>query len=353
MGIQMYDVVVVGGGALGAGIAWQLALSGLSVALVEKDVLGINEIGLFDSLALGRYYRNIEEFKTVRKWVVEMEKRSLGLFRRREIKITDEIDLSQFEEEGLSFRVEEDYVSIYDYILENYLFTLACAQKARELGASVNVLTEVVDFLKEETHIYGIVVYNKLEKSFQEIRGKEIVLAVNAWTNNILSYLGLNVDYGLKKIVNVVFKSEVREGVAKDYRIIPLTLGNVIVSLERSIQSPEELYLTQEELREAEEILEKEGGFSEVIGYSVSVKPDSRVVVDHALIDEYYGITTVLTSKLLELPLIFDELAKILSERLEKEITFTFKPLPGLGEIKELISVNKLPKVGFYPLVQV
>lgn len=69
---QLFDVVVIGGGIYGAGIAWDLALRGLTVALIEKnDFGGATSSGCFKLIHGGLRYLQFFEFSKLRESVEE------------------------------------------------------------------------------------------------------------------------------------------------------------------------------------------------------------------------------------------------------------------------------------------
>ncbi len=220
-----YDVVVIGGGITGAGIARDAALRGLSVALFEKGdfasgtssksskmvhgglrYLEHGEIGLvFESVSERRIqtrvaphlvrplpflipiYRGVKpglEVMNVGLWIYD----SLALFRAPRIHKTFRgakaaLDLEpQLRPDGLRGALE-----YYDCATDDARLVLENALDAAALGAELHTYTEVLKFERAAgERISGVEVRDRLTGKTWSVAGKCVVLAAGAWTDEMV-----------------------------------------------------------------------------------------------------------------------------------------------------------------------
>jgi len=215
-----YDVLVIGGGINGAGIAHTSALNGLKTALLEKGDFASGTSGKSTKLIHGglRYLENLE-FDLVReslkerfvqlnsaphlvhplKFVIPVyktDKRPLWMIRlgvwfydflsqkymieRHQLLNAEEVFrlLPGIEREGLVGGVTYSDTQMNDarLCLENIL-------SADEKGADIANHAEVRTLIQENGKVVGAKVLDNLNQQQFEVRAKKVVCAVGPWTN--------------------------------------------------------------------------------------------------------------------------------------------------------------------------
>ena len=237
----MYDIVVIGGGITGAGIARDASLRGLKVALFEKSdyasgtssksskmihgglrYLEHGEIGLvFESVSERRVQQRVAphlvrplpflipiykgvrpgfEIMNVGLWIYD----SLALFRAPKMHKAfrgTQAALAlepQLRPEGLRGALE-----YYDCATDDARLVLENAIDAEALGAECHTYTEVLRFIRgaDESHpirggeaaagrngnrITGVVVKDRLSGKTWSVQARAVVLAAGAWTDEMI-----------------------------------------------------------------------------------------------------------------------------------------------------------------------
>ena len=245
-----YDLVVIGGGITGVGIARDAALRGLKVALFEKGdyasgtssksskmihgglrYLEHGEIGLvFESVSERRVqtrvaphlvrplpflipiYRGARpgfEIMNVGLWIYD----SLALFRAprmhkafRGTKAALELE-PQLRAEGLRGALE-----YYDCATDDARLVLENALDAQVLGADCHTYTEVLRFERRgDGRITGVAVRDRLTNRTWSVASRAVVLAAGAWTDEMIRRFEIPMDRPLlrrTKGVHVVLPRE-------------------------------------------------------------------------------------------------------------------------------------------------
>lgn len=220
----MYDIVVIGGGITGAGIARDAALRGLKVALFEKSdyasgtssksskmihgglrYLEHGEIGLvFESVSERRVQQRVAphlvrplpflipiykgvrpgfEIMNVGLWIYD----SLALFRAPKMHKAfrgTQAALAlepQLRPEGLRGALE-----YYDCATDDARLVLENALDAQALGAECHTYTEVLRFERNGNRITGVVVKDRLSGKTWSVQARAVVLAAGAWTDEMI-----------------------------------------------------------------------------------------------------------------------------------------------------------------------
>ncbi len=221
----MFDILVIGGGITGAGIARDAALRGLKVALFEKGdyasgtsskssklvhgglrYLEQGEIGLvFESVSERRVQTQVAphlvrplpflipiykgakpglELMNVGLWIYD----SLALFRAprmhktfRGSKAALQLE-PQLQPEGLRGALE-----YYDCATDDARLVLENAIDARTLGADCRTYTEVLRFERGANgRITGVHVRDRLTDETTLVTGRVVILAAGAWTDEMI-----------------------------------------------------------------------------------------------------------------------------------------------------------------------
>jgi glycerol-3-phosphate dehydrogenase len=219
-----YDIVVIGGGITGAGIARDAALRGLKVGLFEKSdyasgtssksskmihgglrYLEHGEIGLvFESVSERRVQQRVAphlvrplpflipiykgvrpgfEIMNVGLWIYD----SLALFRAPKMHKAfrgTQAALAlepQLRPEGLRGALE-----YYDCATDDARLVLENALDAKALGAECHTYTEVLRFERNGNRISGVVVKDRLSGKTWSVQARAVVLAAGAWTDEMI-----------------------------------------------------------------------------------------------------------------------------------------------------------------------
>ncbi|HEU4611944.1 MAG TPA: glycerol-3-phosphate dehydrogenase [Kofleriaceae bacterium] len=269
---MQYDLVVIGGGITGVGIARDAALRGLKVALFEKNdyasgtssksskmihgglrYLEHGEIGLvFESVSERRVqtrvaphlvrplpflipiYKGVRpgfEIMNVGLWIYD----SLALFRAprmhkafRGTKAALALE-PQLRPEGLRGALE-----YYDCATDDARLVLENALDARALGADCHTYTEVLRFERRgDGRITGVVVRDRLTGTTSSVASRAVVLAAGAWTDEMIRRFEIPMDRPLlrrTKGVHIVLPRE-RLPLARAITLISPIDGRVMFAL--------------------------------------------------------------------------------------------------------------------------
>ncbi len=268
----MHDLVVIGGGITGAGIARDAALRGLKVALFEKGdyasgtssksskmihgglrYLEHGEIGLvFESVSERRVqtrvaphlvrplpflipiYRGVRpglEIMNVGLWIYD----SLALFRAPRLHKTfrgTKAALAlepQLRPDGLRGALE-----YYDCATDDARLVLENALDARALGADMHTYTEVLAFERDaDQRITGVRVRDRLHDREWSVASRAVILAAGAWTDEAIRRFQLPIDRPLlrrTKGVHIVLPRE-RLPLARAITLISPIDGRVMFAI--------------------------------------------------------------------------------------------------------------------------
>ncbi len=218
-----FDLIVIGGGITGAGIALDAASRGLSVAVFEKQDFAQGTSSRSTKLVHGglRYLEHLEfgivravgrERKIVHdnamhivipeKMILPIiENGSLGGFTTNialklydflaDVKKTEQRKMMSVEEvvktEPL---LESDFLKggamYYEYKTDDSRLTIEIAKKAEEYGAKLFNYAEVEDFLYDENFkITGVKVKDNINKEQISVYGKYVVNATGVWVDKM------------------------------------------------------------------------------------------------------------------------------------------------------------------------
>ncbi len=270
--MDQYDLVVIGGGITGTGIARDASLRGLKVALFEKAdyasgtssksskmihgglrYLEHGEIGLvFESVSERRVQTRVAphlvrplpfiipiyegarpgfEIMNVGLWIYD----SLALFRAprmhksfRGTKAALGLE-PQLRPDGLRGAFE-----YYDCQTDDARLTLETALDAQQLGAHCHTYTEVVHFeRRNDGRITGVRVRDRLSNKTWSVGAKAVILAAGAWTDEMIRRFEIPMDRPMlrrTKGVHVVLPRE-RLPLARAITLISPVDGRVMFAL--------------------------------------------------------------------------------------------------------------------------
>jgi len=231
--VPAYDIVVIGGGITGTGIARDAALRGLKVALFEKAdyasgtsskssklihgglrYLEHGEIGLvFESVSERRVQARVAphlvrplpflipiykgakpglEMMNFGLWIYD----SLALFRAPKLHKTFRGTRAALELEP-SLRAEglRGALEYYDCNTDDARLVLENALDARALGAACHTYTEVTRFERRaDGRITGVAVRDRLTGEARIVTSRVVILAAGAWTDEMIARFELPIE---------------------------------------------------------------------------------------------------------------------------------------------------------------
>jgi glycerol-3-phosphate dehydrogenase len=222
LGSEQFDVVVIGGGVVGAGSALDAATRGLKVALVEARDFASGTSSRSSKMFHGglRYLEQLE-FGLVREALHERELSlttlaphlvkplpflyplthrwwerpyvAAGIFlydqlggaksvpAQRHLTRSGALRLSP----GLKRSALIGGVRYYDTVVDDARHTLTVARTAAHYGAVVRTSTQVVSLLREGDRVIGVRVRDSEDGAVTEVRGHVVVNATGVWTDEI------------------------------------------------------------------------------------------------------------------------------------------------------------------------
>ncbi|MDH5361897.1 MAG: glycerol-3-phosphate dehydrogenase [Aigarchaeota archaeon] len=217
-----FDVVVLGGGVTGAGIARDAAARGLKVALLEKGDFGSGTSSRSTRLIhgglrylryfkLGLVYESSKERETLREiaphlvhplsfvipvyekgpdsmlkirfglWLYDILARFRNVRRHRVVNPDKAIEM----EPEIRRNALKGAAIYFDSKTDDARLTLLTVISAFRMGAVVANYIEVVDVLKEKERAVGVRVRDKISGRESEVRGKIMVNVTGPWVDDI------------------------------------------------------------------------------------------------------------------------------------------------------------------------
>jgi glycerol-3-phosphate dehydrogenase len=219
------EVLVIGGGATGTGVAWDAALRGFKVVLVERRDLNHGTTGRYHGLlhSGGRYAVKdqhgaaecIAENKILRYTHAHCIEDTSGFF---VVTPEDEGDFPDKFKEGcdavgipcteipitealrreplLNPRISRIF-EVPDGASDSFLASHSTVQAARQKGAQILTYHEVRDLIVEgaegDQRVVGAIVHNEVSGEDTEIYADIVVNAAGAWTGHIAAMAGCHV----------------------------------------------------------------------------------------------------------------------------------------------------------------
>ncbi|MGW4480859.1 glycerol-3-phosphate dehydrogenase/oxidase [Rhodococcus triatomae] len=222
LGADQFDVVVIGGGVVGAGAALDAATRGLKVALVEARDFASGTSSRSSKMFHGglRYLEQLEfglvaealherelsmstlaphlvkplEFLfplTHRVWERPYMAAGFMLYDRmggsksvpaqKHLTRSGALRMSP----GLKRTALIGGIRYYDTVVDDARHTMTVARTAAHYGAVVRTSTQVVGFLREADRVSGVRVRDSEDGSTTEVRGHVVINATGVWTDEI------------------------------------------------------------------------------------------------------------------------------------------------------------------------
>ncbi|MFI5720872.1 glycerol-3-phosphate dehydrogenase [Nocardia sp. NPDC051750] len=222
LGKDHFDVVVVGGGVVGAGIALDAATRGLRVALVEARDLASGTSSRSSKMFHGglRYLEQLE-FGLVREALKERELAmariaphlvkplrflypitrrvwerpyvAAGLFLYDTMggakSVPGQSHLSRHGALRLAPGLRRNSlvggISYYDTVVDDARHTMTVARTAAHYGAVIRTSTQAVGFLREADRVVGVRVRDSEDGRTAEVRAHVVINAAGVWTDEV------------------------------------------------------------------------------------------------------------------------------------------------------------------------
>ncbi len=368
------DVLVIGGGATGAGVAWDCALRGFDVTLVDRGDLAEGTSGRFHGLlhSGGRYVVKdraaavecVEENVVVRRIAADTIEDTGGLFvctpeddpafgdRFRDGALATNMPFEEIDpaaalkrEPRLNPGITRAFF-VHDASIDVWKMVWALARGARAHGARILPYHRVTEILREDGHVVGARVLDRGAGEEKTIQARMTVNASGAWAAQIAHLAGIE-GVGVlpgkgimiamnHRLVNTVVNRLVMP--ADGDIIVPIRTVSVIGTTDERQDDPDDLPVTQGEvdamLDDGEKLVP---GFREARALRVwaGVRPlfqddkaestDSRDVsrshalLDHAERDGVNGFLTITGGKLTTFRLMAQHTTDKLCEQLGED----------------------------------
>ncbi|PSQ32590.1 anaerobic glycerol-3-phosphate dehydrogenase subunit A [Halobacteriales archaeon SW_12_69_24] len=395
----MTDVLVVGGGSTGCGIARDLAMRGVDVTLVEKGNLTHGTTGRMHGLlhSGGRYAVSdrasatecIQENDVLRDVAAHCVEETGGLFVKRP---EDPDEYFQAKLDGCAAcdipaevlsaaeaREREPYlasdidkaIAVPDAAIDPFRLCVANAAAAESHGARVATHAEVTDVLLEAGEVVGVEVSHgdAAEKhgggrGTERIEADHVVNATGAWAGQLASMAGVEVEVRPSKGVMTVTNTRQVDTVINRCRpkgdadiVVPHETACILGTTDEEVDDPEdyperqwEVDLVIEELAKLVPILTEARTLRSFWGVRPLYEPPGTesqdptdvtrdfFLLDHADRDGLPGLTTIVGGKLTTYRLMAERVADHVCGTLgvSADCRTDEVPLPGSEEASVL-----------------
>ncbi|MFC6835351.1 anaerobic glycerol-3-phosphate dehydrogenase subunit GlpA [Halomarina ordinaria] len=310
------DVVVIGGGSTGCGIARDLAMRGVDVTLVEKGNLTHGTTGRMHGLlhSGGRYAVSdqksarecIEENRVLRDIASHCVELTGGYF----VQMADDPD-EYFEEKLAGCRAcdipaevvdretllrEEPYLSpdvrrairVPDGAVDPFRLCVANAASAEEFGGRVETHAAVTDVLVEDGEVVGVEVTHDAGpakhgegEGVEEIHADHVVNATGAWAGRLGAMAGVDVEVRPSKGAMVVMNCRQVDKVVNRCR--PKGDADIVVPHETTVI----LGTTDEEVEDPEDYPEEQWEVDLLVDELAQLVP---VLADSRTVRSFWGV---------------------------------------------------------------
>lgn len=375
------DVIIIGGGATGCGIARDLALRGIPHCLIEKGDFAAGATGACHGLlhsggryvvsdpasALECYHENL----ILRRIGEKCVEKTGGLFVRLpgDSKRYREVFLRSCENIGIPTEVIsatralelvpglnpdlEEAIRVPDCSIDPFRLCMLNIQTSLLHGGIHFIRHKVVDFVKSHGRCIGVKALDASSGETLEIHGNIIVNAAGAWSDAVARLAGCDVPITLSKGSLVITNHRLSDMVIN--RLRPASDGDIIVPNEAvclagttslAVQDPDYIPIQSAEV---DTIITEAGrmiphfnntriirAFSGVRPLLKSTKIDSREISrGFQIIDHDNGMYSIVGGKLTTFRLMAEKMVDTIMKafNLKRECETAAKPLDGQDEL--------------------
>jgi len=249
------DVIIIGGGSTGCGIARDLALRGIPHCLIEKGDFAAGATGACHGLlhSGGRYAVNdpeaaaecIAENMILRKIGKKCVEQTGGLFVRLpgDSKRFRDTFLKKCEEVGIATEELspsraldlvptlnpslEEAIRVPDCSIDPFRLCMLNITSSQKRGGQILTHHKVTEIIKEHGRCVGVKAREEATSDCKEIRGKVIINATGAWGDQVAHLAGGSVPITLSKGSLVVTNHRITNMVIN--RLRPASDGDIVV----------------------------------------------------------------------------------------------------------------------------
>ena len=403
--IKEYDVIIIGGGATGAGVARDCSLRGIKALLLERGDIATGATGRNHGLLHSGARYAVGDHESAEECI-----RENMILRRIASHCVDETGglFISLPEDGLEFqskfidacrsagiaaeaidpkealRMEPSAnpaligaVTVPDGSVDPFRLTAANILDAKLHGAEVLTYHEVLDLIIEQGRVVGVKALNRQSGEQCEFRSRIVVNAGGIWGHNIAKRAGVTINMLPAKGSLLIFGHRVNNVVLNRCRkpadadiLVPGDTISLIGTTSSKVPFDEcdKMYVTADEvdllMREGEKlapslahtrILRAYAGVRPLVasdddpsGRSVS---RGIVVLDHATRDGVEGFITITGGKLMTYRLMGEWTTDLICKKLavDAKCTTAERPLPGSRK-QELEQTSK--KIHAVPTMQ-
>jgi glycerol-3-phosphate dehydrogenase len=279
------EVLVIGGGSTGAGVARDAAMRGFSTVLVERRDLADGTTGRYHGLlhSGGRYAVKdpaaarecVVENAVLRRIAADCIEDTGGLFVSthwddpaygedfaagcRETGVpVEEIPVAEAlsREPRLDRRISRAF-AVPDASLDPWKLVWACARSAEEHGAQILPYHRVLDLERDDRKVTGARVRNELTGEELRVHAEVVVNAAGAWAGQIAALAGCEVHVLPGKGIMIAMNHRLVNTVVNRCKppadgdiIVPIRTVSVIGTTDTRAADPDELEVTQSEVDE-------------------------------------------------------------------------------------------------------
>jgi glycerol-3-phosphate dehydrogenase len=356
------DIIIIGGGATGCGIARDLSLRGVHHYLIEKGDFASGATGACHGLlhSGGRYAVNdpeaakecITENTILRKIAQKCVETTGGLFVRLpgDSKRYRDAFLKSCEEVGIDTSVLspskaldlvpslnpalEEAIMVPDCSIDPFRLCMLNAYTSRRRGGGILIHHEVIEIIREKGRCVGIKARERLTSQIKEIRAPIIINATGAWGDKIARLSGSSVPMTLSKGSLIISNHRLTNMVIN--RLRPPSDGDIIVPNEAvclagttsvAVDDPDVLDVDPSEVdlvaNQAEQMIPSFGTTRLIRAYT-GVRPllkstdrDSRAISrGFRIIDHKNGMFSILGGKLSTYRLMAEKMVDLIMEQM-------------------------------------
>jgi glycerol-3-phosphate dehydrogenase len=279
------EVLVIGGGSTGAGVARDAAMRGLKTVLVERKDLADGTTGRYHGLlhSGGRYA--VKDPEAARECIVEnvilrriasgciedtgglfvstpWDDSAFGDVFREGCRATgvpvEEIPVAEAlrHEPRLNPEISRAF-TVPDAALDPWKLVWGCARSAQEHGAQILLYHRVVGLEREGQRVSGAAVRNELTGEDLRIHADVIVNAGGAWAGQIAELAGCRVNVLPGKGIMIAMNHRLVNTVVNRCKmpadgdiLVPIRTVSVIGTTDVRVADPDDLEVTQSEIDE-------------------------------------------------------------------------------------------------------